>query len=260
METMAPSVGILPAAGSGSRLKPFNYPKELLPVRFTPANNGTELVPMLVIEHSLAAMQQAGVDLCLVVTTESKPEILRYLGDGSRYGVDVAYLVQTRQLGLAHAVDRGYRFAAGVGCNTCLALPDTVFWPMEALAVVLQELVNHDANLVLGVFPTQTPEQLGPVRVTRDGTIEAVYDKPLKTDLSNTWALAAWTPCFSDLLHEEIRSAGDREVILGHVFHRAVQKGLHARAVQFPEGVFHDLGTPFGLTRIAQAQWAEAGQ
>jgi len=76
----------------------------------------------------------------------------------------------------------------------------------------------------------------------------------------NTWALAAWTPCFSDLLHEEIRSAGDREVILGHVFHRAVQKGLHARAVQFPEGVFHDLGTPFGLTRIAQAQWAEAGQ
>jgi glucose-1-phosphate thymidylyltransferase len=252
---MAPWVGILPAAGTGSRLKPFNYPKELLPIRFTAVNNGTEMVPSLVIEHSLSAMQRAGVDLCLVVTSEAKPEILRYLGDGARYGLEIAYLVQTQQLGLAHAVDRGHSFAARLGCNTCLALPDTIFWPMEALALIRQEMMNHHADLVLGVFPTQTPERLGPVRVARNGTIEAVYDKPAETDLFNTWAAAAWAPRFSELLHKEVCLAGEREVLLGDVFDLAVRKDLHTRAVQFPEGVFHDLGTPFGLNHIVQPVW-----
>jgi glucose-1-phosphate thymidylyltransferase len=253
---MARWVGILPAAGTGARLRPFNYPKELLPVRFTAVNNGTELVPSLVIEHSLSAMQRAGVDLCLVVTSEAKPEILRYLGDGARYGLELAYLVQSQQMGLAHAVDRAHSFAARLGCNTCLALPDTVYWPMEALALIREEMANHQADLVLAVFPTPTPERLGPVRVAGDGTIEAVYDKPVETDLFNTWAAAAWTPRFSELLHQEVCTAAGREVLLGEVFDLAVRRDLHARAVQFPEGVFHDLGTPFGLNRIVQSMWA----
>jgi glucose-1-phosphate thymidylyltransferase len=255
---MARCIGILPAAGTGSRLQPFNYPKELLPVRFEPTNGGAELIPTLVIEHSLAAMQRAAVDQCVVVTSESKPEILRYLGDGTRYGIPIAYVVQVQQLGLAHAVDQAHFWGSTLGCNCCLALPDTVFWPVEAVKVIKQELLDQEADLVLGVFPTMTPQDLGPVKVAGDGRIEAVYDKPAQAGLMNTWAIAAWTPRFSDLVHEQILLRGGKEVVLGAVFDLACRSGLNARAVMFPEGAFHDLGTPFGLTRILRANWDES--
>jgi glucose-1-phosphate thymidylyltransferase len=240
-------------------LRPFNYPKELLPVRFEAANGGTEIVPTLVIEHSLAAMQRAGVDFCVVVTSESKPEILRYLGDGSRYGLQLAYLVQAQQMGLAHAIHQAHFLVSSFGCNCCLALPDTVFQPLEAIQIVRQDLESHEADLVLGVFPTERPNDLGPVRIDADGKMEAVYDKPSKTDLNNTWAIAAWTPRFSNLVHEQITRAHAQEVILGEVFDLAIRTGMPCRAVLFPEGTFHDLGTPFGLASILRTGWGESG-
>jgi glucose-1-phosphate thymidylyltransferase len=213
----------------------------------------------LVIEHSVAAMQLAGVDFCVVVTSESKPEILRYLGDGTRYGLQLTYLVQAQQMGLAHALHQAHFLVSSFGCNCCLALPDTIFQPLEALQIIRQELESHQADLVLGVFPTETPEDLGPVRVAMDGRIEAVYDKPATTDLNNTWAIAAWTPRFSHLIHERITRARGQEVILGEIFDLASRRGLNTRAVHFPKGAFHDLGTPFGLARILRSSWGESG-
>lgn len=228
-------------------------------MRFESANGGTEIVPTLVIEHSVAAMQRAAVDFCVVVTSESKPEILRYLGDGARYGLQLTYLVQAQQMGLAHAIHQAHFLVSGFGCNCCLALPDTIFEPLEALKIVRQELEHQQADLVLGVFPTEVPEDLGPVQIAADGKIVAVYDKPARTNLNNTWAVAAWTPRFSHLVHEQITRAQTQEVILGEVFDLAASNGMHTRAVLFPEGAFHDLGTPFGLARVLGTGWAEPG-
>lgn len=242
-------IGILPAAGASSRLQPFRYPKELLPVRFRRLDDGS-IIPSLVIEHSLAALELAAVDMCVVVVSETKPELLKYLGDGEQVGVPIAYVVQTHRLGLAHAVDLASRWSSSLACNYCLALPDTIFEPVEALRVVREELLAKKADLVLGVFPTSSPEQLGPVRIGRDGRILEVLDKPEKTTLKNTWAVAAWTPRFAQLLHEQVaHSAGG--VVLGEIFDRASRIQMHARAVYFPDGAFHDLGTRSGLAEMA---------
>lgn len=247
---MARFIGILPAAGTGSRLQPFQYPKELLPVSFHWSEDGHAIVPKLAIEHSLSAMQTAAVDDCVIVISDTKPEILRYLGDGAILGVNLAYVVQAQPLGLSNAVNQACRWASRFSCNCCMALPDTIFAPIDAIKIVNEELITTQADLVLGVFPTSSPEELGPVQVAEDGTVKAVFDKPKRTELKNTWALAAWTPNFSHILHGMTAAADEYEVVLGEAFDLACKQGLNVRAVEFPTGTFHDLGTHAGLSVI----------
>lgn len=66
---MRPVIGILPAAGLDSRLHPFAYPKELLPIGYRWSAEHQEVAPSLVIEHSLDAMAFAGITRCLLIVS-----------------------------------------------------------------------------------------------------------------------------------------------------------------------------------------------
>lgn len=243
-------IGIVPAAGLSSRLRPFRYPKELLPVSYAWSVDGREIRPQLVIEHVLQAARQADATRCIVVVSDAKADIMRYLGDGSAHGLQLAYVVQEKPLGLAHAVEQACRWAAPFETDCCMAMPDTLFEPQDALQQVYDELVRCEADLVLGVFPTRRPNELGPVAVRADGTVGAVFDKPRQPKHFNTWALAAWTPRFTELLRQHCMDSASEEVILGAVFDDACRRGLSVRAVHFPEGRFTDLGTREGLAAL----------
>jgi glucose-1-phosphate thymidylyltransferase len=246
-------LGILPAAGTGSRLLPFSYPKELLPVIYRWSDDGTKVVPTLAIEYALMAVERARVERCMILVSKSKPEIIRYLGNGEDRGTRIAYVVQEKPMGLADAVNHASQWVSGPECNCCLVLPDTFFEPADALRQVNEELVCHNADLVLGVFPTESPGDLGPVRVNPDRSVAAVFDKPVHTELRNTWGLAAWSPQFSRLLHERIAAIPGTELILGSVFDLACRNALRVRAVTFTDGVFHDMGTQAGLARMLRS-------
>ena len=76
--------GLIPAAGSGTRLGPFTnaMPKELLPV-------GDKAV----IERVVEAMKLAGIVDIVVVVSPHKHGISDYLGSGKRFGVNISYVV-----------------------------------------------------------------------------------------------------------------------------------------------------------------------
>ncbi len=110
---------------------------------------------------------------------------------------------------------------------------------------------------MLGVFPVDEPERLGPVEIAPDGFVLRVHDKPGVAPHRNTWGVASWTPRFTDFCcawDEEARdSAGQRhENALGHAFEAARQAGLVVRALFFPGGRFFDIGTPRGLRAALQ--------
>lgn len=69
--------GLIPAAGSGTRLGPFTnaIPKELLPV-------GDKAV----IEHVVEAMDLAGITDIVIVVSMHKHGISDYLGSGEGLG------------------------------------------------------------------------------------------------------------------------------------------------------------------------------
>src|SRR5437660_7533857 len=120
-------IGILPAAGLGSRLRPLRSPKELLPIAFLRDPITGAVRPMLAAEYSLQAMRGAGVRRCVMVVSDRKPELLRYFGDGTDAGLSIAYVNQPEPLGLASAIDAAFEWSGE--CHVCLALPDTVFSP-----------------------------------------------------------------------------------------------------------------------------------
>jgi glucose-1-phosphate thymidylyltransferase len=242
-------IGVLPAAGVGSRLWPFRCPKELLPVAFFFDSIKGVVRPMLAAEHAMYAMQEAGIRKCVIVVSDRKPEILRYFGDGSDAGLSLAYVVQPEPLGLAAAIDVAFEWVSHD--DVCMALPDTVFSPRGALTAITQKLVATGADLVLGVFPTTEPQQLGPVRIDGNERVIEVFEKPVTTDLYNTWGIAAWSSRFTSFLHNQ--SAESRKLSIGHTFNAAVKHGFDVRAVYFESGSYVDLGTGAKLAAMVSS-------
>lgn len=236
---------MIPAAGLGTRLLPLAYPKELLPITYTSADG--QIVPRPVLQASLDQMKRAGIRQCAIVIAEWKLELVRVFGDGSALGMSLAYVVRGVPRGLSDALDAATPWLGER--DVCLALPDTLIAPDDAVARVRAERDTSGADLVLGVFPTDHPEQLGPVRIADGGKVVEVLDKPAKTDLANTWGIAIWSPHFTALLAREVAAAPeDKKPVLGALFQRALELGLSVRAVDFTKsGHFVDVGTSQGL-------------
>lgn len=248
---MSDFIFIIPAGGVASRLRPFQYPKELLPVVFAKAEDETgNFRPVVAIECTLAAMAAAGLRKGIIVTNSNKLEVQRYLGNGSDQGLSLIYAIQPAATGLPQAIDLVYDWTRD--SNVCMAFPDTVFRPRMAIAEICEELRKTGADLVLGVFPTDHPEKLGPVSVRDDGTVVRVQDKPANSSVKNTWGIAAWRPSFSALLRESVSAwleAGrEGELPLGSIFENAIDVGMKVRAVQFKDGRYDDVGTPDGIS------------
>lgn len=242
----APFTGLLPAAGHGRRLA-LRYPKELLPIGYEPDGDGVRA--RAVAEYAIEAIRGAEVTRLLVVVAPWKLDILRYVGDGGQLGVDAAYVYQEEALGLPSALDLAYRWCQGG--HTVMAMPDTIFEPRDALRSLRVLYLAERADLALAVFPTRHAHRLGPV-VTSGTVVRQVLDKPSVPPVSNTWGGAIWGPAFADLLHNRVSQAADHagsgpEPSLGDAFQAAVLGGMRVVAMQFPDGSYHDAGTPDGL-------------
>jgi glucose-1-phosphate thymidylyltransferase len=248
-QSMPEFVGVLPAAGLGSRLQPYRQAKELLPVAYVVDEDSREARPTPVVGLSLSALAAAGIRRCLVVTSPWKPELLRCLGDGSDYAMRLAYVQQASPAGLAQAIDCAYPWTRDA--YTCMSLPDTLVSPSSAMARLVGRVAQDGLDLALGVFPTSIPEELGPVRFGEDGRVYEVLDKPKNTELRNTWGMAVWSPVFGELLHESVER-DEHGLVLGDVFDLAVKRGLKTRAVWFETGSFIDVGTTKGLFMLAE--------
>ena len=88
-------VGLIPAAGEGTRLYPFSraVPKEMYPI-----------LGKAVIEHAVENLKKAGIEKIFITVGHQKGAIMDYIGDGSFYDVKVSYLYQLKRKGLGHAV------------------------------------------------------------------------------------------------------------------------------------------------------------
>lgn len=233
--------GVLPAAGLGSRLRPFLFSKELLPIAFVREAGSQRARPILAAEYSVQAMRAASIERCLIVIADWKTEIMRYFGDGSDYGMYIAYLHRREPKGLADAIDAAYQWWDG--SHACLCLPDTIFHPKNALALLTSQIHESRSDVLLGVFPTNDPRNLAPVVTDPEGRVVRVLDKPSDETVKNTWGLAVWSPRFTEFLHSWLHATSERsDTALSSAFEAAAHAGLDVRARNFPGGSFVDIG------------------
>ena len=251
-------VGVLPAAGRGSRLAPLRYPKELLPITYEPApgGDGTGVRARAVAEVALAAIASADADRVILVVAPWKLDVLNYFGDGRHVGLELSYLYQEEARGLPYALDLARSWTRGD--HVIFAMPDTITTPWDALARLRERYLATGADLALAVFPAAEPERLGPVLL--DGErVAAVFDKPASPPAANTWGAAIWSDAFADLLHEGLAERdtgsgpGSGEPVIGHYFDLAVRRGLTVIGVPITDGSFEDAGTRAGILRCLDA-------
>jgi glucose-1-phosphate thymidylyltransferase len=236
-------IGFLPAAGRGVRFGAAGYAKELFPLLFEGAHS---LEPRPIAGLALQAIHQAGAERCVVVVSPEKLELVRVLGT-SHGTMSLAYAVQQEPRGIPHALRQTRPWLEDEG--VVFAMPDTIFLPPGALAQVHQKRLETGADVVLGVFPTDEAERLGPVEIDENGVVIRIHDKSSPAPRANTWGIASWSPRFTAFCcaWDESREASGGERPLGHAFEAARTSGLDVRAELFTTGRFLDIGTPQGL-------------
>src|SRR3954447_14122213 len=123
-------VGIIPAAGMGSRIQPLAFSKELLPVGSR--MDGEVERPRAVSEYLVERMTLTGCDKICFVIGPQKSDIVEYYG-AQAGAAHAFYVVQPSAGGLCDALFCALPFIADDE-PVLLGLPDTVWFPEDGLA------------------------------------------------------------------------------------------------------------------------------
>ena len=161
--------GIILAGGSGTRLYPLTMvtSKQLLPIYDKP-----------MIYYPLSTLMLAGIrDILIISTPTDLPNFERLLGDGSRYGINLSYKVQTSPDGLAQAFTLGEEFISDEPC--AMVLGDNIFYGAglgDHLKKAVEAAQNGQAT-VFGYY-VNDPERFGIVEFDDNWHVISVEEKP----------------------------------------------------------------------------------
>ena len=244
-------VGLFPAAGRGSRLGTIPCSKEIMRLGFRSNHEASDETavqntwnPVTAIETHLAAFRLAGVQRVGIVIGQAKWDIVRYLGDGLRYGLPIAYFFQEHLYGMPFALDLAFPWLANA--TVLFSMPDTLITPKETLAKLVAHHQQQNADITLGLFPTDTPYKFGMVELDENGRIIQFVDKPSQTNLKLMWGCAVWSPKFTRFMHHYLINlqTPNKEIVLSDLFAAALEAGHHFSSFQMKNGHYHDIGTP----------------
>lgn len=161
--------GIILAGGSGTRLYPLTMvtSKQLLPVYDKP-----------MIYYPLSTLMLAGIkDILIISTPEDTPRFEHLLGNGSKLGINLSYLVQPSPDGLAQAFILGEEY---IGEDACaMILGDNIFYGAD-LTKHLRDSVNRAQKGVCTLFAyhVKEPERFGIVQLDENNKALSIEEKP----------------------------------------------------------------------------------
>jgi glucose-1-phosphate thymidylyltransferase len=238
--------GIIPAAGTGSRIQPLAFSKELLPVGSY--ISGLEERPRAVSEYLIERMVNAGVDKICFVISPGKSDIMDYFG-GHVLSATIFYAVQERPAGLCDAFFRALPLIPSYE-HVCLGLPDTIWFPETALAHLPDEVLS------LLLFPVEHPERFDAVITNAQNEVTQVRVKTENASTNWIWGAVKMSAAILNELHDlwTVR----RDEYLGTLINEYLARG--GRAYGFKAGSSYvDVGTLNGYREALRLLDANCG-
>jgi len=214
---------VILAAGEGQRLRPFTAtrPKVMLSIADKP-----------ILQYVVEALAQNGIRNLVIVIGYRREEVFDYMGSGERFGVDITYITQEKQLGTAHALAQ----AKGVTEDEFLVLPGDNL--IEADAIAQFVAVKPEAVLVKRV---DNPARYGVVTIAK-GMVKGIVEKPKEAG-SNV--VSTGTYAFSKQIFDFI----EPELDIPDVLNNMIAQGKHLRARE-TDGTWLDVVYPWDILSL----------
>lgn len=242
-------IGLIPAAGKGSRLSPLPFSKELFPIGYQDIeiDHSIKKRPKVVSQYLVNHMVDAGADKIFITLGPHKSDIMEYFGSGERHHVNIAYNFQDEPKGMPFALDLSFNFLKEDDI-ILFGMSDTIIEPELSLKNLLNTHHEKGADLTLGLFRTQNPSKFGMVELAKNThKVITTIDKPEETDLAYMWGCCIWNYNFAKYMHDfcqKIDKSKQRsEIVFGDIINSAIRDGLSVYGDPIKDGRYIDIGT-----------------
>ena len=159
--------GIILAGGSGTRLYPITraISKQLLPLYDKP-----------MIFYPLTVLMLTGIrEIAIITTPHDQEAFQRLLGDGSDFGLEYEWIVQSSPDGLAQAYILAEDFLEGR--SSAMILGDNIFYGHGLPEALAAADLRSSGGTVFG-YQVADPERYGVVSFDASGRADSIEEKP----------------------------------------------------------------------------------
>lgn len=160
--------GIVLAGGSGTRLQPLTLAtsKQLMPIYDKP-----------MIYYPISTLMLAGItDVLIITTPHEQGQFKRLLGDGSQWGIRLAFSTQEQPKGLAEAFLIGENHIQG--SQSALILGDNIFYG-NGMGKTLSRMSGRPGATIFAQ-KVSDPERYGVLEFDAAGNVLGIEEKPAK--------------------------------------------------------------------------------
>jgi len=164
---------VILAAGRGTRMRELTseLPKPMIAVRGKP-----------ILLHIVEGLRDAGVTEFLIVIGYRADVVQDFFGDGSRFGIEISYAMQTVQDGTGKVVELGRAF---VGTDAfILSYGDILIDPVNYRRLVR---LDADTEAIVSVKRDEDVSKGGAVFVNADFELIDLREKPKPGELTSPW-------------------------------------------------------------------------
>ena len=161
--------GIILAGGSGTRLYPITkaVSKQAMPIYDKP-----------MIYYPLSVLMMAGIkDILVITTAEDQQNFVRFLRDGSQFGINISYKIQPSPDGLAQAFILGEKF---IGDDECaMVLGDNIYHGnnFKEMLINARNYAQKGKASIFG-YKVKDPQRFGIMEIDKDNNVLSVEEKP----------------------------------------------------------------------------------
>ncbi|MFA6195516.1 MAG: sugar phosphate nucleotidyltransferase [Sulfurimonas sp.] len=167
------------AGGFGTRIQPLtnSCPKPMLPIINRP-----------MMEHTMMSLKNLGIK-DFIILLYFKPEIIEdYFGDGSKFGINISYIIPDDDYGTAGAVKLAQE---SIGNENFIIISGDLVTDFE-FEKIFASHKERQAKLTITLTSVKNPLQFGVVIANEDGKIKKFLEKP------------SWGEVFSDTINTGI--------------------------------------------------------